>query len=124
MPGGGYHRILIDAPCSGTGVIRRHPDIRHHRRSDDLAELQQIQADLRTQLWSLLAPGGLLLYMTCSILPSENSAQIERFARRFPEALLPDFFHPGALDLKYGKQTLPGVHPMDGFYYCLIGKPE
>ena len=121
-PTNGYHRILIDAPCSGTGVIRRHPDIRHHRRPTDLQQLQKIQANLLDNLWPALQPGGQLLYMTCSILPSENELQIARFLGLQNDAMLIPFAHPNALQLTHGQQTLQGVHGMDGFYYCLIAK--
>ena len=121
-PENAYDRILIDAPCSGLGVIRRHPDIKHHRRVSDIVNLNTLQQQLLNQLWRLLKPGGLLLYMTCSVLPSENLLQIKTFLESHKDAHLPDFEHPHALNLEFGKQTLPGVHNMDGFYYCLIGK--
>ena len=117
-----YNRILIDAPCSGIGVIRRHPDIKHHRRVDDIKSLNKIQQQLLQQLWKLLKPDGLLLYMTCSILPTENQQQINDFLDSNKDAQLADFDHPNALDLEIGKQTLPGIHDMDGFYYCLLQK--
>ncbi|NND00771.1 MAG: 16S rRNA (cytosine(967)-C(5))-methyltransferase RsmB, partial [Gammaproteobacteria bacterium] len=121
-PNNGYDRILIDAPCSGLGVIRRHPDIKHHRRIDDIANLREIQRQLLNQLWLLLKPEGLMLYMTCSILPEENIEQINYFLDEHPDAYPANFEHPHALDLEFGKQTLPGVHGMDGFYYCLLQK--
>ena len=120
----GYDRILIDAPCSGLGVIRRHPDIKHHRRPEDIVTLNEIQQKLLQQLWLLLKPGGKLLYMTCSILPSENQLQIDAFIRSHADAQALAFDHPLALELEYGKQTLPGVHNMDGFYYCLLEKTQ
>lgn len=122
VPELGYDRILIDAPCSGLGVIRRHPDIKHHRRPDDILQLNKIQQALLNQLWFLLKPGGLMLYMTCSILPSENREQVEKFIATHTDARLAEFAHPNALALDFGKQTLPGVHGMDGFYYCLLKK--
>ena len=121
-PQQGYDRILIDAPCSGTGVIRRHPDIKHHRTPQGLISLQQTQFDLLSNLWTHLTPGGLMLYMTCSIFPCENSQQIGKFLRQTDDAQVHDFEHPNALNLEFGKQTLPGVHGMDGFYYCLLQK--
>ena len=121
-PSSGYDRILIDAPCSGLGVIRRHPDIKHHRRASDIAALNEIQQRLLEQLWTLLKPGGLLLYMTCSILPAENQHRIQQFLLAQADASTADFIHPNALQLEFGKQTLPGVHSMDGFYYCLLHK--
>jgi 16S rRNA (cytosine967-C5)-methyltransferase len=122
LPSGGYDRILIDAPCSGLGVVRRHPDIKHHRRASDINALNDIQQRLLEQLWTLLKPGGSLLYMTCSILPSENQQRIQQFLLHQSDAGTANFFHPNALALEFGKQTLPGVHGMDGFYYCLLYK--
>ena len=121
-PKEGYDRILIDAPCSGLGVIRRHPDIKHHRRPSDIEQLNQIQTKLLANLWHQLKPGGLMLYMTCSILPCENDRQVASFLAVHTDAHLEEFDHPNALSLTIGKQTLPGVHCMDGFYYCLLRK--
>ncbi len=122
VPQNGYDRILIDAPCSGIGVIRRHPDIKHHRRPDDIDTLVRVQAALLDNLWQELNTGGKMLYMTCSILPRENEEQIKQFLGRTDNAMLLDMQHPNALNLEYGAQTLPGVHGMDGFYYCLLQK--
>lgn len=122
VPGDGYDRILIDAPCSGLGVIRRHPDIKHHRRQSDIDTLQLVQASLLDNLWQHLKPGGIMLYMTCSILPCENEQQIEQFVARTNGAMLNNIPHPSALTLNHGVQTLPGVHGMDGFYYCVLQK--
>jgi len=124
IPKLGYDRILIDAPCSGLGVIRRHPDIKHHRRQSDIETLNNVQQRLLTNLWPKLKPNGLLLYMTCSVLPSENQEQAKRFIETHDNAKLEKIDHPNALKLTYGVQTLPGVHNMDGFYYCLLKKIE
>ena len=124
IPKLGYDRILIDAPCSGLGVIRRHPDIKHHRRQSDIETLNNVQQRLLTNLWPKLKPNGLLLYMTCSVLPSENQEQAKRFIEAHDNAKLEKIDHPNALKLTYGVQTLPGVHNMDGFYYCLLKKIE
>ena len=120
----GYDRILIDAPCSGLGVIRRHPDIKHHRQPNDIDALNVVQQELLQQLWALVKMGGRLLYMTCSILPCENQQQIELFLKNNKNAQAKDFSHPHALDLTLGKQTLPGIHDMDGFYYCVLQKTQ
>lgn len=119
---GGYDRILIDAPCSGLGVIRRHPDIKQHRRASDIIALQKTQAALLKNLWTYLKPGGLMLYMTCSVLPAENEQQVSQFVASQNDAMLKPINHPNALNLEHGVQTLPGVHDMDGFYYCLLSK--
>ena len=121
-PQEGYDRILIDAPCSGLGVIRRHPDIKHHRRPTDIDTLEMVQARILDQLWALLKPDGLMLYMTCSVLPKENEKQVIKFLKRTNDAKLIEMQHPNGLTLEHGVQTLPGVHDMDGFYYCLLGK--
>jgi 16S rRNA (cytosine967-C5)-methyltransferase len=119
-----FDRILLDAPCSATGVIRRHPDIKWRLRSDDLPGLASEQARLLEGLWPLLARGGRLLYATCSILPEENEHQLARFLTAHPEA------RSVALDVAWGRprgagrQTLPGESGMDGFYYALIRRED
>lgn len=122
VPQSGYDHILIDAPCSGTGVIRRHPDIKHHRRASDINSLEKIQAKLLRSLWLTLKPGGQLLYMTCSILPSENQGQISQFLQHHPDAQVLPIAHPNGEQTVSGWQTLPGCHQMDGFFYCLLRK--
>lgn len=117
-----FDRILIDAPCSGTGVIRRHPDIKHHRKPDDIVSLQHIQQQLLNSLWKTLKSNGLMLYMTCSILKQENVEQISTFLKTHNDAEMIPINHPNALTLEFGQQTLPGIHKMDGFYYCLLKK--
>ncbi len=74
-----FDRILLDAPCSGTGVIRKHPDIKLLRREEDIAKLAEQQYQLISSLWGLLKPNGVLLYVTCSVLPEENSEVLLRF---------------------------------------------
>lgn len=118
--GNKFDRILLDAPCSALGVIRRHPDIKWLRRSTDIEPLVDIQQRLLNTLWALLNDGGYLLYATCSILPQENKQQIDRFLNEQPDAqLMPiDYAKPG----ETGWQILPGDHGMDGFYYALLRK--
>lgn len=122
VPELGYDRILIDAPCSGLGVIRRHPDIKHHRTPSDIESLLSTQKAILNNLWQHLKPGGMLLYMTCSILKKENEQQISQFLASQNDAMLQEINHPNALSLNFGAQTLPGVHNMDGFYYASITK--
>ena len=117
-----FDRILLDAPCSATGVIRRHPDIKVLRRDSDIAELQQEQAQLLNNLWHTLRPGGLLLYATCSILPEENSRQVEAFLAAHPDATLEPMSAVWGREQPAGRQLLPGEHAMDGFYYALLRK--
>ena len=124
-----FDRILLDAPCSGTGVIRRHPDIKCHFTQERLNEVKNQQAQLLKALWPLLTPGGLLLYATCSVLTEENEAQIALFLAEHPNAdiapfcaadILPNLPLPAHAP-SYGLQILPeGV--WDGFYYCLLSK--
>ena len=122
VPAQGYDRILLDAPCSGLGVIRRHPDIKHHRRACDIDALVKIQQTLMQNLWQHLKPNGLMLYLTCSVLQRENEQQIQQFLSHNPCAQEVTLDHPHGLVRQHGIQTLPGVHQMDGFYYCLIRK--
>jgi 16S rRNA (cytosine967-C5)-methyltransferase len=107
-----FDAILLDAPCSGMGVIRRHPDIKILRRPTDIATLVEIQAQLLDALWGTLACGGVLLYATCSTLKKENEEQIQAFLKRTPDASL------GA-DCR---QILPSVDGMDGFFYAPLLK--
>ena len=117
-----FNRILLDAPCSATGVIRRHPDIKHHRSTADLVQLQRTQRALLDGLWPLLAPGGKLLYVTCSILPEENSAQIRTFLDTHPDAATLTLPLAWTHDLGTGYQILPGESGMDGFFFAGLQK--
>lgn len=117
-----FQRILLDAPCSATGVIRRHPDIKLHRRADDLKPLRETQALLLDRLWQNLVPGGTLVYATCSVLPEENEEQIQDFLWRTKDATESPFgFSVGERRL-HGWQFLPGDAGMDGFYYARLSK--
>ena len=117
-----FDRILIDAPCSASGVIRRHPDIKYHRRQSDVQALVSVQRGLLEALWPLLAQGGLVLYATCSILPQENQQQVLEFVKSHSDAA------PCRIDSEWGRavdpgrQILPGDHGMDGFYYARLAK--
>ncbi|HSX61671.1 MAG TPA: 16S rRNA (cytosine(967)-C(5))-methyltransferase RsmB, partial [Tahibacter sp.] len=118
-----FDRILLDAPCTATGVIRRQPDIRLHRRSGDVDRAAAEQAQLLDALWPLLRPGGRLVYATCSILSRENAAQIDAFLARTPDAravdAIPSRFGRAA---GAGRQNLPGTGGMDGFFYAIVEK--
>lgn len=117
-----YRHILLDAPCTATGVIRRHPDLRWLRRPEDPERLAAVQTRLLTRTWPLLVRGGSLLYATCSILPPENDDVITRFLAAHPDA------QSGAIDAiwgiatRHGRQVLPGEDGMDGFYYARLVK--
>ena len=118
-----FDRILLDVPCTATGVIRRHPDIKLLRRESDVSTTLKQQRQLLDALWPLLKPGGRLVYATCSILEEENADQMTRFIQEQGDQL-----HVPALDvawgqrMRYGRQTLPGEAGMDGFYYAVLEK--
>ncbi|WP_045225054.1 16S rRNA (cytosine(967)-C(5))-methyltransferase RsmB [Methyloterricola oryzae] len=115
-----FDRILLDAPCSATGVIRRHPDIKWLRRPEDIAALAATQAHILEATWPLLAPGGLMLYATCSVLREENEARIAAFLNTQPDAQERRIIADWGCEAGYGRQILPGEEDMDGFYYCLL----
>lgn len=118
-----FDRILLDAPCSATGVIRRQPDIRLHRRGSDIARLAAEQMRLLDALWPLLRPGGRLVYATCSVLRRENQQQIESFLGRTPQAAARAAVPPRFGQVAgAGRQNLPGVDGMDGFFYAIVEK--
>uniref|UniRef100_A0A8H9Z4D1 Ribosomal RNA small subunit methyltransferase B n=1 Tax=Pseudomonas tritici TaxID=2745518 RepID=A0A8H9Z4D1_9PSED len=113
-----FDRILVDAPCSATGVIRRHPDIKWLRRDRDINELAQLQSEILDAVWPHLKPGGTLVYATCSVLPEENSQQIAAFLKRTSNATLRTTGTPE----KPGVQNLPGAEDGDGFFYAKLIK--
>lgn len=117
-----FERILLDAPCSATGIIRRHPDIKYLRSPGEIAKLVALQARLLDRLWSLLTPGGVLLYATCSVMPDENSAQIEAFLARQPDAICDHLDVPWGMAQTAGQQILPDATGADGFYYARLRK--
>ena len=125
-----FDRILVDAPCSSTGVIRRHPDIKLLRRAEDIEAFARTQARLLDTCFARLAPGGRLVYSTCSLLPAENEAVVAAFLAREPAARAlpwPDgvALPPGALRLPVGVQLLPGSEAgTDGFYYACLGRGD
>ncbi|KJG08768.1 16S rRNA (cytosine(967)-C(5))-methyltransferase RsmB [Photobacterium kishitanii] len=112
-----FDRILLDAPCSATGVIRRHPDIKWLRRGEDIAALALLQAEIFDAMWLQLKPGGTLVYATCSITPQENCDQVKAFLSRTADATLID-----SDPASPGRQILPGEDAMDGFYYAVLTK--
>lgn len=114
--GKSFDRVLLDAPCSALGVIRRHPDIKMLRTREDVERAAALQESLLDALWPLVAPGGRLVYVTCTIVHCENGAQIDRFLARHPDAVVAADFPP--------EQTLPGEANRDGFYYACIDKQQ
>lgn len=117
-----FDRILLDVPCSATGVIRRHPDIKVLRRAADIRSFCDQQARLLRSTWPLLAAGGHLLYATCSVLTEENSAQLEHFVTETPDAQIVPIAAEWGRPMTIGRQILPGEKGMDGFYYALLRK--
>ncbi|MEI5640097.1 MULTISPECIES: 16S rRNA (cytosine(967)-C(5))-methyltransferase RsmB [unclassified Pseudoalteromonas] len=113
-----FDRILLDVPCSATGVIRRHPDIKWLRRASDIANLAHLQAQIMQNIWPLLKPGGTLVYATCSVLPEENQQQVAQFLAATPDAEL----MPLGEQSEPGLQLLPGRN--DGFYYAKLTKQQ
>ena len=120
--GSPFDTVLLDAPCSATGIVRRQPDVLLHRKPEDLVALTALQARLLDAVWKVLKPGGVMLYATCSILKEENEHQVAAFLSRTPDAsadTLPAHYgHPAG----HGRQRLPGEQRMDGFFYARISK--
>jgi 16S rRNA (cytosine967-C5)-methyltransferase len=117
-----FQRILLDAPCSATGVIRRHPDIKLTRQPDDIAALALLQGELLDAMWTTLEVGGILLYATCSTLPTENTEVIEAFLARTPGARELDLATAAGIKQPHGRQLLAREGGHDGFYYAKLIK--
>jgi len=122
-----FDQILLDAPCSASGVIRRHPDIKHLRRASDIDALARLQLDLLESLWTLLAAGGRILYVTCSVLRQENDAIVAQFRARHGDvsdaAVLPNNnIRDLMVQTSQGFQVLPGTRELDGFYFACLEK--
>ncbi|RYZ70292.1 MAG: 16S rRNA (cytosine(967)-C(5))-methyltransferase [Lysobacteraceae bacterium] len=120
--GTAFDAVLLDAPCSATGIVRRQPDVLLHRRPEDLTALVALQSRLLDACWKVLEPGGVLVYATCSILVEENAGQVDAFLARTAdarvEALGGDYGQPAGA----GRQRLPGEQGMDGFFYARLRK--
>lgn len=117
-----FDRILLDAPCSATGVIRRHPDIKLLRKPGDIENLARLQLQLLAQMWPLLSAGGKLLYATCSILPEENDQTIGEFVAGRSDVEICSIAGNLGLPTENGRQLLPTPGGHDGFYYALLAK--
>ena len=119
-----FDRILLDAPCTATGVIRRHPDIKVLRRDADVAGLVAQQARLLHALWPLLQEGGTLVYATCSVLREENELQMQNFLNAHVHAQEISVDAAWGHACAVGRQILPGEADMDGFYYAILRKQQ
>ena len=115
-----FDRILLDAPCSATGVIRRHPDIKRLKSPEQVPALQTNQTELLAALWPLLKPGGRLLYSTCSLLHDENDRVMETFLENHPPAELETIRGDWGCATGFGRQLLPCLDDTDGFYYAVL----
>lgn len=121
-----FDRILVDAPCSGLGVIRRKPEIKYNKTEADLESLTKIQAELLETAWTLVKPGGKIVYSTCTIDKTENDGVVLQFLERHPEALklVPEFFEEAGLATPNGMlQVLPQHFGSDGFFAATLQKP-
>lgn len=117
-----FARILIDAPCSASGVIRRHPDIKTLRRESDIEPLVKLQSEILQSAWQMLEPGGELLYVTCSVFKDENQNQVQGFLSEHDDAAEIKIDADWGQSCEYGRQLFPGEQDADGFYYCLLKK--
>lgn len=120
--GEAYDRILVDAPCSATGVIRRNPDIKYLRKGEDIQAMSDIQLKILSNLWGMLKPGGKLLYATCSIFPQENERLIKRFISQQSDAEHLPLSGDWGVERPFGRQLFPTRSSHDGFYYALLSK--
>ena len=124
-----FDKILLDVPCTATGVIRRNPDIKINRKPADIEDLVTIQRAILNRVWETLKPGGFMLYATCSLMPEENEQQIQYFLANQEDAsevplnsLAPSFATEWGIPVSNGRQLFPTSEGHDGFYYCLLRK--
>ena len=111
---------MLDAPCSGTGVIRRNPDIKLLRKASDISKLAEKQFEIMSAIWPTLKPDGVLLYITCSVLPEENDLVIEKFIKFQKDVKVSQIEINCGICTKYGKQLFPEKNAHDGFYYARL----
>ncbi|MGR8948588.1 MAG: 16S rRNA (cytosine(967)-C(5))-methyltransferase RsmB [Gammaproteobacteria bacterium] len=117
-----FDKILVDAPCSATGILRRQPDIKIHRRESDIDKLASLQQSILTNLWPLLKPAGVLIYATCSVLKVENEKLITSFVDNHDDCRVDELIVDWGRGGDSGRHILPGESDMDGFYYCRLIK--
>lgn len=119
-----YDAVLVDAPCSATGVLRRNPDVKVIRRASDIDQFAALQREILTGVWPLLKPGGRLLYATCSLLEMENDAVIDWALEHLSNAVSAPLTHPMTTATRHGVQALPSLDNGDGLYYALLRKAD
>jgi 16S rRNA (cytosine967-C5)-methyltransferase len=117
-----FNRILLDAPCSGTGTLRRHPDIKLLKRATDIPRYRETQGQLLANLWQTLARGGRMLYCTCSVLSAENDVVVGNFLTGTDDATVETILADWGVATRYGRQLLPAIDGPDGFYYSMLVK--
>jgi 16S rRNA (cytosine967-C5)-methyltransferase len=117
-----FDRILLDAPCSASGVIRRHPDIKLLRKNSDIENLSKIQTELLEKVWKTLRKGSMLIYATCSVLPQENDQVVAKFLATNDDASLLTIEADWGKATDYGRQIFPSAKGGDGFYYSRLQK--
>ena len=119
-----FDAVLLDAPCSATGILRRQPDLKWHRRDSDIEALCGLQARILDAIWPLVRPGGVLVYATCSILPQENAGQVEAFLARHGDAREDTPVEARSVITTHGCQLLPVADGPDGFFYARLRKAD
>lgn len=119
-----YDKILVDAPCSATGVIRRNPDIKILRKAEEIIAISNLQLRILSNLWKMLKPGGTLVYATCSIFPQENERLIERFLKEHNEAIHTPIIASWGVERPFGRQLFPQPNGHDGFFYATLNKAD
>jgi len=117
-----FDRILLDAPCSASGVVRRHPDIKLLRQASDIQSLPKLQMQILKALWQALKPEGLLVYATCSVFPRENSELVSEFLSGHADAVEQKLDVDWGMACAAGRQIFPDENEMDGFYYAVLRK--
>ena len=122
LSGQNFDLIILDAPCSSSGVIRRHPDIKIKKNLENLSATLELQIRLLSNIWRFLAEGGELLYITCSIFKKENDQMIFKFLGMQKDASLIRLDEKWGFETKFGRQILPGTNNSDGFYYSKLRK--
>ncbi|MCC1496233.1 16S rRNA (cytosine(967)-C(5))-methyltransferase RsmB [Alcanivorax sp. 1008] len=119
-----FDAVLLDAPCSATGILRRQPDLKWHRRDSDIDSLCGLQARILDAIWPLVRPGGVLVYATCSILPEENAGQVQAFLARHGDAREDTPVEARSVITAHGCQLLPVADGPDGFFYARMRKTD